>query len=332
MSLMMAAAAVKPDALITGFERAEWIRYREPLLFLSLWVDGDKVSLMPSFTYPAYLRRPGPDTEYEVHLEGAGGQVLACVALQQACTVCDRNCGPLQLQGEVPWDNEGRRLVLRKGGEDIEAFDIEEPPKLKVNVNRRDKGEVVVKWEAMGGAGPLHYLLQWQDFDGTWRGAAPRTTDTEMVLPQRFRFARRDNLKLRLLAVHMLNTASEEFELKTQGVEPPSVIDVEYLAAERLYRAIARDPMGRAMPSGELVWHGEDGGEIARGGDLPLAATRGQGVATVRLQGAGVTAAEGFALLEPRDDDPEVCGCRPGGVASLKVLSDAELLPSKKGK
>ena len=329
MSMMMASAAV-PSALqqtlVPGSVRAEWIRRRIPLIFLSLWVDGEKATLLPSFTYPAYIRRPGPNTEYEVHLEGPDGSVLACVRLQQACAVCDQDCGPLHLQGEVPWEDEATKLVLRKNGKDIESWPIEDPPKLSVSPGRKVRDGIEVKWEAAGGTEPLHYLVQWQDMDGAWRGVAPRTTETKMFIPPRFRYARREALKLRVLAVNLLHTASEEVEIKTEGKEPPAVIEVEYLPAENTYRAVARDPLGRALPSEDLVWHGEDGGEIARGGYLPLWTTNKRGVATVRLEGAGVTAAEGFALLDPVEDDRERCGCRPAGRAAAEVLQRAGLI------
>lgn len=325
MSLVMASAvASSAPAPPTGeLDRAEWIRRRIPLLFLSAWVDGEDVTLMPSFTYPAYLRRPGPDTDFEVHLEGAGGAVVACVRLQQACGVCDSDCGPFQLQGEIPWEDGAVRLVFRRGGKDIASFDIETPPKLSSKVARK-KGHVLVEWAAVGGIDPLHYLLQWQDIDGAWRGVAPRTTETHLVLPDNFRYARRDTLKLRLLAVGLLHTASVELEVKTEGIEPPTVIDVDFDSASRIYTARARDPMGRSMPPDGLVWYDEEGGEIAQGADLPLALTRGAGVATVRLVGAGVTAAEGFALLDPReDDDRAICGCRPGGRVAAHMMRSA---------
>ncbi len=332
MSLLMASAAMSDalqQTLVPGSVRAEWIRRRIPLLFLSLWVDGKKVTLRPSFTYPAHIRRPGPHTDYEVHLEGPECEVLACVRLQQACAVCDQDCGPLHLQGEVPWSDEARSLVLRKDGKDIERWPIEEPPKLSVDLQREGR-ETTLKWKAAGGTEPLHYLVQWQDLDGAWRGVAPRTTETEISLPHRFRYARHDELKLRVLAVHLLHTASAEAVMKTEGTEPPAVIDVQFLPDENIFRAIAHDPMGRTMLSDNLVWYDEDGGEIARGGDLPLWTTTRQGVATVRLEGAGVTAAEGFALLDPRhDDDHEICGCRPAGQAASQVLQRARLISSE---
>lgn len=333
MSPMMMVAATALQGLDESRGHGEWIRRRVPLLFLSLWVDGEEVTLTPSFTYPAYLRRPGPNTDYEVHLKDVDGKVLACVGLQQACTVCDPDCGPLQLQGEVPWDEEAKSLVLRRNSEDIEHFDIEDPPKLKVTASRRKRGGITVKWEAVGEAGPLQYLLQWEDMDGAWRGVAPRTTETEIHLPERFRYARRDTLKLRLLAVHKLHTASEEIEVKTHGIEPPTAIDVEFVPKAATYRAVARDPMGRAMPSEALVWYDEEGGEIARGANLPLAQTRRQGIATVRLTGAGVAAAEGFALLDPREDDGrEICGCRPGGSVAEEIMRAAGFISDEEEK
>ena len=334
LSLMMASAAI-PAAGASGAgsarARAEWIKMRLPLMFLSLWVDGGKAILRPSFTYPAYLRRPGAATDYEVHLEGPEGKVLACVALQQACGACDQGCGPLHLQGEVPWDPAARRLVLRRDGADIESWPVEDAPKLDVKVGKSGK-EYRLTWSTAGEAGPLTYLVQWQDMDGSWRGIAPRTTETGMTIPARYHYARRDALRLRVLAVHLLHTASVELDLKAAGIEPPAVIDVSYQPEADSYRAVARDPLGRALPADQLVWYGEDGGEIARGGILSLRATARQGVATVRLDGAGVTAAEGFALLEPnRDDGRDTCGCRPSGRAAAEALQRAGLMTFEKG-
>jgi hypothetical protein len=110
------------------------------------------------------------------------------------------------------------------------------------------------------------------------------------------------------------------------------MIDVTYLPETDSYRAVARDPLGRALPADNLVWYGEDGGEIAQGSILLLRATTRQGVATARLNGAGVTAAVGFALLDPRpDDERHICGCRPSGSAAAKMLQRAGLVTYEKG-
>jgi hypothetical protein len=257
----------------------------------------------------------------EVHLEGAKGEVLACVTLQQACGACDQDCGPLQLQGEVPWDPSAKRLVLRRDHKDIESWPVEDPPKLKVEVGPKAAKGYPLRWSVADQSRPMHYLVQWQDIDGTWRGVAPRTTETSMVIPLRYRFAQRRMLKVRVLAVHLLHTSSEELELQAEGKEPPVTIEVRHMPNQDIFRAVPRDALGRALPSQELVWYDEDGGEIIRGGDLPLWTTRRLGVATARRQAGGVTAPEGFALLDPKgDDDRTICGCRPSGRASADVL------------
>jgi hypothetical protein len=334
LSLMMASAAM-PAAGVSGPSsgrvRAEWIKHRSPLLFLSIWVDRGKAILRPSFTYPAYVRRPGAPTGYEAHLEGAEGKLLACVGLQQACGACDQDCGPLHLQGEVPWDSAAQRLVLRHDGADVESWPVESAPKLDVKV-AKSREAYRLTWSTASEEKPLSYLVQWQDMDGTWRGIAPRTSEPSMTLPFRYLFARRDVLRLRVLAVHLLHTASVELELKVAGIDPPSMIDVTYLPETDSYRAVARDPLGRALPADNLVWYGEDGGEIAQGSILLLRATTRQGVATARLNGAGVTAAVGFALLDPRpDDERHICGCRPSGSAAAKMLQRAGLVTYEKG-
>jgi hypothetical protein len=233
----------------------------------------------------------------------------------------------VQLQGEVPWEDEAEMLVVRRDGADIGRFEIEEAPKLKVNTKRMPSGDIQISWKTVGGVEPFEYILQWEDYDGSWRGVAPRTTGNDMVLPARFAYARRGTLKLRLLAVHMLRTASEVFEVDSTKTDPPTTIDVTFSPADRTYRAVALDPMGRAMPADDLVWYDESGGEILRGAELPLRVTRGKGVATVLLEGAGITAAEGFAILNPAEDDGrEICGCRPGSVVARRVLEEAGLI------
>ena len=182
-----ATAAVDGPALDGSDRRrrAEWIKRRAPLLFLSVYVDGQSVKIKPSFTYDAHVRRPGPDTEYEVHLIGPKDEVLACTPLQQACGACIVGCGPLQLRGEIPWTDGATKLVVRRGGEDLETFPIEDKPMLKAQCEREDKGDIRVWWSAKSDSNALWYLVQWRDRDGTWRGCAPRTQANSLTVSGR---------------------------------------------------------------------------------------------------------------------------------------------------
>ncbi len=305
--------------------RPEWIRKRQPLIFLQIYVDGDKVSLLPSFTYPALIRRPGPDTDFEVHLEGEQGEVLACVTLQMACAACGTDCGPVHLQGEVPWDEGAKALVLRRDGKELKRFAVEPKPEISAKADYDEERNIQVCWSVAGHEDPMWYLVQWQDRDGTWRGVAPRTQETSMLVPRRYAWATKGKLKLRVLAVNSLNTASQEFEIKSEEREPPNRIDVHDVSEDDVFRAVITDPIGRTLPAGDLVWYGDDGGEIARGRDLPRRLSSKQGVATVRMLGSGVLAGEGY-VLSGVDEQQTRCGGRPTGAAARKALREAEHL------
>jgi hypothetical protein len=314
------AAEAVVTTIPSGSGRAEWIKRRMPLLFLSLRLDGDTVTLRPSFTYDAYVRRHGPDSDVEVHLEGAEGAVLACVPMQQACGSCDVHCGPLRLHGEVPWHDSATKLVVRRGGRDLAEYPVENKPKVEVRCKRDAKGDVRVSWSATENG--LWYLVQWCDRDGTWRGIAPRTQADHVTIPARFLWATKDKLKVRVLAVRLLNTASAECEVEAHHTEPPNDVLIRELPGGRAVRATLIDPVGRSMPADELAWYDDKGAEIARGSDL----VRGpnlSGVATVRQLAQGVVGAEGYALLNPMSGDKDSCSCRPGSRAAEKVFKDA---------
>jgi len=314
-----ASAAVSSPRRGTG--RAEWIKRRAPLLFVKLRLDGDEVTLRPSFTYEAYMRRRGFDSDVEVHLEGPKGEVLACVPLQQGCGSCDVHCGPQRLHGEVPWHDSASELVVRRCGRDLARFPVERAPRLDVDCRRTDHGDIDVSWSA-DGEKPLWYLVQWCDRDGTWRAIAPRTQATHQVIPARFRWATKDTLKIRVLAVHLLHTASAACDLDAHTTEPPNDLLVRELPDTRVVRATLVDPVGRSLPASELAWFDEHGAEIARGSDF----TRGRfatGLATVQQVARGVVGADGYVVLNPVADGTPACGCGPAGRASEKAFEGA---------
>jgi len=308
--------------------RPEWMRRRAPILFLSLAVCGEKVETRPSFTFESYLRKSGHSSGYEVHLVGRKGKVLACVPLQKACVSCASDCGPVQLLGEVPWCDEAKRLVLRKDHHDVASIDVEDKPLLEARCSRNDDGDILVEWKSDREAGPLWFLVQWQDRDGTWRGVAPRTQNNNQVVSQKYLWATKNQLRLRVLAVHLFNTAQATCEITAHSIEPPTLLLVRELANGGKVRATAIDPVGRSLPTHDLVWYDEAGGEINRGADLTRRPGL-KGVATVRQLGKGVIGSEGFALLE-KVKGLKSCGSRPGGGASRRVLKDTRLHPFAK--
>ena len=315
------AAAAVVGSVPRGTGRAEWIKRRIPVVFLSLQVYGDKVMLRPSFTYDAHIRRQGPDSEFEVHLENAKGEVLACVQLQQACGSCDSHCGPIRLHGEIPWHDSAAKMIVRSNGSNLATYEVEEKPVLKVRCERNKKDDIMISWAAKAN-GPLWYLVQWCDRDGTWRGVAPRTQDDHLTIPARFLWANKDKANIRVLAVQLLNTAIAEFEIETHKTEPPNDLLLRELPGGRAVRATLVDPIGRSMPANELAWYDEKGGEIASGSDL-LRSPNLTGIATVRQVAQSVIGVEGYVALTPMSNDKNVCSCGPAGKAAQKVIEEA---------
>ena len=85
----------------------------------------------------------------------------------------------------VPIKGEPDRLVVRRKGKNLEKVDFEAPVRLICDSGSTSDGDLHLKWEGPLGSGTLiWYLVQWADRDGTWRGLAPRTQETELRRPE----------------------------------------------------------------------------------------------------------------------------------------------------
>ena len=120
----------------------------------------------------------------------------------------------------------------------------------------------------------------------------------------------------------LLNTAASACEIGAHRTEPPNDIVISELPGRDVVRATVVDPIGRSLPSDELRWYDEKGGEIARGADIRRGPGRG-GVATVRQIAQGIVGTEGYALLDSTGDGGRACGRRPSGTAAAEILRRA---------
>lgn len=125
-------------------------------------------------------------------------------------------------------------------------------------------------------------------------GLASRTTDTEVVMPRRFRWAMKDLVHLRILAVELLTTSS--CELKFDGNHEEPHIDVAVYETPGAVAVLASDPLGRQVPASDLAWFDQRGGEVARGDRFPRRMVE-KGVLRVVPLGRGVTRDEGLAMV-----------------------------------
>lgn len=280
--------------------RPEWIKRRETVLFLRVTVDDDGATVRPSFTYDALRRPRGRATNVEAHVLDEDGEIIACTYLRRACGSCDADCGPLDLIGEVPLDTEPDRLLIRRNKKELAAYDFEDPVELRCDWATTDDGDLELTWAGEGSGAKIWYLVQWRDRGGVWRGVAPRTTETRMVLPRRFLYASKDRIQVRILATELLTTSACLVEFDGCHEEPPVTVSV-YDAGPAV-SALAVDPLGRQVPGHYLTWFDDDGGEIARGERLPkgmfAGSTLPMGTLHVVPSGLGVTWAEGLAAVD----------------------------------
>ena len=251
--------------------RPEWRRIKQRRLFLRLDVARDRtVTMHPSFTFDAAARiQRGRATRFAVDVVDQAGTPIACEPLMPGCSMCEPDCWPQHLHGEVPLDAQrAYALAIREGDDIIHEVKLPAPPQLDCKDPYYDKnGDVELSWEAESD-GSLVYLVQWEDESGTWRGLAPRTTSAQVRVPGRFLKGRRA-AKVRVLASNGLATAQCELELKGARGEPPLRV-VVLPAAPNVYRAWAVDHLGRTLPHPGIAWYDDLGREIMRGSELDL--------------------------------------------------------------
>lgn len=186
------------DAARGSNDHGDWIRVKQQVLFLKMTIGRDRaVRLQPSFHFAAYPQpRAELATRFTVELQDSGGRMLrhACLRAEAHGAPCASQDGrdedgghqdvmwPLHIYQGVPFDPAARQLVIYEGERAVYRQVIGQAPEVKLAV-----GEIVdndrvywdIRWESGGqgcGNKPAHYLVQWQDALGTWRGLAARTT------------------------------------------------------------------------------------------------------------------------------------------------------------
>jgi hypothetical protein len=280
----------------------EWLRRREQVLFLRLRADGTDVQVRPSFTYDAFRRATGMNTEYDVHVLGQDKVVLACVPLERRCGPCATGCGPVELRADVPLVGRPHFLVVRREGQDLATFEFEDPVDLDCKSSRTPGGDIEVSWEASGDADSTWYLVQWRDQDGAWRGVAPRTQARSLVVGKRHAYASKGKIRLRVLAVRSLTTSACELEVDAERDSPP--ISITPYEIKGGLAVLAADPLGRQVPSQEITWYDDKGGEVGRGSRVRptnLAAKFLRAVSFAR----GVSVSEAVFALGDRTTPPK---------------------------
>lgn len=304
------AGRTSPGDPRSSGQRPEWIRCRERVLFLRVSANGDDVHVHPSFAYEAFRQARGVASDYEVHVLDADEAVIACVPLRYICPNCDHNCGPVDLAAEIPITGDPVLLVVRRDGNDVARCEFESEVRLECSVEVDDDGDLRLVWEGHGSGAKIWYLVQWLDRDGAWRGVAPRTTNTSLVIPSQIRWATKQEILLRVLAVEHLTTTATELKLNGYDEDPP--IDITVYDGPGIIGAVGHDPLGRQLPGHEITWFYEDGGAASRGSRILRHGLRSGVVLRAVAVGPGFNSAEGLALAG--QPNPPFRPSRPEGI------------------
>ncbi len=316
-----ARSAALPDV------RGDWIARKQPQLFLRMDIHRDRsVDFRPAFCFPALPRPHGTEaTEFLVELHDAGGNVLRSACLHADGAGCGCNCHaggwPLRIRHAIAFDPSARKLVLYECDKQIGEWPIPDPPKVSVDVGGntdRECDDIDVQWHAQGhGDGDdegLWYLVQWRDRFGTWRGLAPRTQDTRLIVPKRiFKGERRSAIRVLASSGIATGEGGWEGEVHQPGGAPPGGVEIGLVgidttrpgahAVPAVLKATIQSGNGGTLPGAALRWYDSRGGEIARGRSLDLAALRvGQHQITAVAPDTGAGGGSATWLIERTAD------------------------------
>jgi hypothetical protein len=178
--------------------------------------------------------------------------------------------------------------VLYEGEKEIYRKEIMAPLAVKVecsDAEDREANTITVRWdvEIPEGCKPedVWYLVQWRDALGTWRGCAPRTQKSELVIPKRL-FDRQKQIVIRVLATSGIATGEGTCQSDCEYPGPrrgePAVLRLKGIPIEGsqslplppVIRAVAQLPGGQTHSKPEIRWYDERGAEIGRGRSFDL--------------------------------------------------------------
>jgi len=271
-------------------------------LYLQLEIHRDRsVTRRHSFHYPVAERVGGRHkTPFTAEIIDEKGKTLVCSPLYHSGPSGSEPCGcgscwPVRVRDMIPFPKGSRKLVVWEDRTAIYEESIPASPQVRITGKAAVPDGILLKWEAKADPpAELWYIVQFEDHRGlVWRGVAPRTSKTELLLPQK-RFAGRQ-IKVRVLASSGIatGTAAETVEFARPAQHPgPTIVLVGATSGNipRILRAAALHPQ---RATGTLAWFDENGAELSQGPMLDTGRLS-EGESVVRA------VASGMGLLEQR--------------------------------
>ena len=276
-----AARALEGPAAAPAQDRGDWIKIKQPKLFLNLRIERDRtVALRPAFHFAAYPQPHGHmKTGFTVELQDEGGKALkrACLyaAVHGGSCGCMHGMWPVRVRQAMAFDERAADLVIFEHDEEIYRQPVGAPPCLRIEVDGNTdpaRKTMRVRWWAEGEG--LVYLVQWRDARGTWRGAGPRTGASEMQVPKSL-FGRQRSIAIRVLASSGIATAEAVWEGELGRPEQPPGVQLALAGVPT--DASGPTPTGQfarlavfGASQPEVRWYDSRGAELGRGRTLDL--------------------------------------------------------------
>lgn len=314
---------------------SEWLRVKQPKLFLRLDIYRDKVVLHPSFHFDANPRMQGGErTDYTIELLDEAGQTLHrnCLYAEGLGCGCGESAAlPIRVRQGIAFDDRGRTMVLYRCDEKIESWEIPQPPEVRVECEADEDSQYMrLSWNvkaARGEAKKQVYwsLVQWRDRFGTWRGVSPRLSGNNLKVP-RLIAAMGNDIHYRVLVSSGIATGVGYWEgdcndTRPNRPDPPQIVIVgtrQTSGSQELPRVVNATTVGAGEHGGKIRWFDSAGGELARGSRLDLGLLKpGSNVVSAYMVGAEHNIPAASRLIERTKDGRfvlhigEVDGDRP---------------------
>ena len=261
-------------------------RGEHEMLFLGLEIARDRsVKRRPSFHHPALIQGVArAPTAFTWELSDAKRRVLDCGHLHEDCDSCGCGCHgspcgcwPKRTRDIIPYPKDAAFLAVYDGEKQIYEEPIPGPPEVSIKSQDAQKDGVLIEWTASPDA--VAFVTHYRDEKaGCWRGLAPRTGETTVLLPwAAVRSAR--GSRIRVLATSGIATGYAESKLEWDGGGKPDVtitlLGVEPAAGKRqamppVVRAIAIGASGAQVTDGQIAWFDSAGRTLSRGAEVDL--------------------------------------------------------------
>lgn len=242
-------------------------------LYLQLEIRRDRsVTRRHSFHYPVAERVGGRHkTPFTAEITDENGKTLACSPLYRsgptgvdACNCA--SCWPVRVRDMIPFPEGSHKLVVWEDRTAIFEELIPEPPQVRITRKNVVLDGILLQWEATADPpAELWYIVQFEDRRGMWRGVAPRTSKTELLLPQ-VRFAGQQ-IKVRVLASSGIatGTATDTVEFARSAGPSRPTIGLVGATSGNIPRILRATVLHAGAVGGSLAWFDENGAELSQG-------------------------------------------------------------------